>query len=65
MTETAPFVGISDAGLGGDKSGPIGWDTVQIIMQVWIPLTVLYTRIDTVHISQIWILFYSTIDNLF
>ena len=26
MTETAPFVGISDEGLGGD-SGPIGWGT--------------------------------------
>ena len=24
FTETAPFVGIADAGLGGD-SGPIGW----------------------------------------
>jgi alpha-L-rhamnosidase len=26
FTETAPFVGISDAGLG-DKSGPVGWGT--------------------------------------
>ncbi len=28
FTETAPFVGIADAGLGG-QSGPIGWGTAQ------------------------------------
>ena len=31
MTETAPFVGIADNGLG-DQSGPIGWDTGEDIM---------------------------------
>ena len=31
FTETAPFVGISDQGLG-DKSGPIGWGTAQPLL---------------------------------
>lgn len=31
FTETAPFVGISDQGLG-DKSGPIGWGTAQPVL---------------------------------
>eukprot|EP00940_MAST-03C_sp_MAST-3C-sp2_P003140 g3140.t1 len=34
LTETAPFVGISDAGLGGE-SGPIGWDSVGPILQLY------------------------------
>lgn len=33
FTETAPFVGISDEGLG-DKSGPIGWGTPQPLLLV-------------------------------
>ena len=32
FTETAPFVGVSDEGLGGG-SGPIGWDTGQPFLQ--------------------------------
>ena len=35
FTETAPFVGISDGGLGGD-SGPIGWDSLQPVLQVYL-----------------------------
>jgi len=35
ITETAPFVGIADGGLGG-VAGPIGWDTVQPVLQVWL-----------------------------
>ncbi len=31
FTETSPFVGISDEGLG-DKSGPIGWGTAQPLL---------------------------------
>ena len=36
LTETAPFVGISNNGVGGqlkDGSGPIGWTTVQPVLQ--------------------------------
>jgi len=33
FTETAPFVGISDEGLG-DKSGPVGWGTAQPLLLV-------------------------------
>jgi hypothetical protein len=33
FTETAPFVGMADAGMGGG-SGPIGWQTFQPIAQV-------------------------------
>ena len=33
FTETAPYNGISDSGLGGD-SGPIGWDSVQPLLQL-------------------------------
>ena len=33
FTETAPFVGIDDAGMGGD-SGPIGWQSFMPIAQV-------------------------------
>jgi alpha-L-rhamnosidase len=33
FTETAPFVGISDQGLG-DKSGPVGWGTAHPLLQV-------------------------------
>lgn len=36
LTETAPFVGISNNGVGGqlnDGSGPIGWATVQPVLQ--------------------------------
>ncbi len=32
FTETAPYVGISDQGLG-DRSGPIGWGTAQPLLQ--------------------------------
>lgn len=32
LTETAPFVGIADAGFGGG-SGPIGWATVHPVLQ--------------------------------
>ena len=32
FTETAPFVGISDEGLG-DKSGPVGWGTAHPLLQ--------------------------------
>jgi alpha-L-rhamnosidase len=32
MTETAPFVGIADEGLGGD-AGPIGWGTAFVQLQ--------------------------------
>jgi len=32
FTETAPFVGVSDEGLGG-QSGPIGWGTAQPFLQ--------------------------------
>lgn len=35
VTETAPFVGISDAGLGGE-SGPIGWDSVLLPLQLYL-----------------------------
>jgi alpha-L-rhamnosidase len=34
FTETAPFVGISDAGLGGG-SGPIGWETYVPAAAMW------------------------------
>jgi len=33
FTETAPYVGISDGGLG-DQSGPIGWGTAHPLLQV-------------------------------
>ena len=33
ITETAPFVGLSSAGLGG-SSGPIGWDTYFVELQI-------------------------------
>eukprot|EP00928_Gymnodinium_smaydae_P037929 TRINITY_DN26270_c0_g3_i1.p1 TRINITY_DN26270_c0_g3~~TRINITY_DN26270_c0_g3_i1.p1 ORF type:complete len:1010 (-),score=119.70 TRINITY_DN26270_c0_g3_i1:356-3385(-) len=33
--ETAPFVGIADKGLG-NSSGPIGWETYQIVGQLWL-----------------------------
>jgi alpha-L-rhamnosidase len=32
FTETAPFVGVSDQGLGGE-SGPVGWGTAQPFLQ--------------------------------
>ncbi|MCL5097867.1 MAG: glycoside hydrolase family 78 protein [Candidatus Omnitrophica bacterium] len=32
FTETAPFVGIADAGMGGD-TGPVGWGTVHPLLQ--------------------------------
>jgi alpha-L-rhamnosidase len=32
MTETAPFVGIADAGFG-DQSGPVGWGTAHPVLQ--------------------------------
>jgi alpha-L-rhamnosidase len=35
ITETAPFVGISDAGLGGG-SGPIGWQTYFTTAAAWL-----------------------------
>ena len=35
ITETAPFVGISDRGLG-DESGPIGWDSVVLPLQLYL-----------------------------
>eukprot|EP01065_Artemidia_motanka_P025898 TRINITY_DN30832_c0_g1_i1.p1 TRINITY_DN30832_c0_g1~~TRINITY_DN30832_c0_g1_i1.p1 ORF type:complete len:944 (+),score=232.22 TRINITY_DN30832_c0_g1_i1:49-2832(+) len=35
FTETAPFVGIDDAGLGGG-TGSIGWETVQPSMLLWL-----------------------------
>jgi alpha-L-rhamnosidase len=35
FSETAPFVGISDAGLG-DDSGPIGWQTFAPAVAMWL-----------------------------
>jgi alpha-L-rhamnosidase len=35
ITETAPYVGISDAGMGGE-SGPIGWDSVVLPLQLYL-----------------------------
>jgi alpha-L-rhamnosidase len=35
FTETAPDVGISDQGVDTDGSGPIGWATVQPMLQTW------------------------------
>eukprot|EP00658_Telonema_sp_P-2_P055595 TRINITY_DN4418_c0_g1_i7.p1 TRINITY_DN4418_c0_g1~~TRINITY_DN4418_c0_g1_i7.p1 ORF type:complete len:942 (-),score=181.87 TRINITY_DN4418_c0_g1_i7:39-2864(-) len=35
FTETAPFVGIGDAGLG-NQSGPIGWQSYQPVAQLWL-----------------------------
>ena len=35
FTETAPYVGIADAGLGGD-SGPIGWQTYLPVALTWL-----------------------------
>lgn len=35
ITETAPYVGISDNGLGG-LSGPIGWDSVVLPLQLFL-----------------------------
>ena len=35
FTETAPFVGMADAGLGGG-SGPIGWQTFQPAVLLWL-----------------------------
>jgi len=35
FTETAPFVGLSDSGLGGD-SGPIGWQTYAVVDALWL-----------------------------
>lgn len=35
FTETAPYVGIDDAGMGGD-SGPIGWQSFMPIAQSWL-----------------------------
>lgn len=35
FAETAPFVGISDAGLG-DESGPIGWQTFAPAVAMWL-----------------------------
>ena len=32
MTETAPYVGVSDQGLGGD-SGPIAWQIAHPVLQ--------------------------------
>jgi hypothetical protein len=37
FTETAPFVGISDEGLG-DKSGPVGWGTAHPLLVAFIIL---------------------------
>jgi alpha-L-rhamnosidase len=34
FTETAPFVGIADSGLGGD-SGPIGWQAFVPVALTW------------------------------
>ena len=37
FTETAPFVGIDDRSVGiNDGSGPIGWDSVQIQLELWL-----------------------------
>ena len=37
FTETSPYVGIADAGVGAnDGSGPIGWGSVQPVLQVWL-----------------------------
>ena len=36
FTETAPFVGISDGGVGPAGSGPIGWQTFQPEAQLWL-----------------------------
>ena len=35
FTETAPFVGIADGGMG-DGSGPIGWQTFAPVMADWL-----------------------------
>ena len=35
FTETSPYVGISDNGLG-DMSGPVGWDTFQPMAIMWL-----------------------------
>lgn len=34
FTETAPFVGIADSGLG-NASGPIGWASMPAVLQLW------------------------------
>ena len=34
--ETSPYVGIGAGGLGGGKSGPIGWETYQPVTQLWL-----------------------------
>ena len=37
FTETAPYVGLHVSGvIAGDGSGPIGWDSVQPILQYWL-----------------------------
>ena len=37
FTETAPYVGITDAGLvPGGGTGPIGWETYQPVTQLWL-----------------------------
>lgn len=36
FTETAPFVGISDGGVGPAGSGPIGWQSYQPEAQLWL-----------------------------
>ena len=35
FTETAPFVGMGDGGLG-PGTGPIGWETFQPIAMLWL-----------------------------
>ena len=47
--ETAPFVGIADAGVGPEGSGPIGWQTFQPEAQLW--LYKYYGDLSTLHES--------------
>lgn len=48
FTETAPFVGISDASLGGE-AGPIDWATAQPYLQVTCSLIVYKPRTRDTH----------------
>lgn len=52
ITETAPFVGISDAGLGSD-SGPIGWDSAFLPLQLFVPANVAVDRYACAYIRGV------------
>ena len=49
FTETAPFVGIADGGVGPPGSGPIGWQAYQPEAQLW--LYKYYGDLNTLHSS--------------